>query len=103
MSTLALAETWTGRLVDATCMEQQKTMTTGCDATSTTTMFAVVVSGKTYRFDDAGNTKAMEALKSRADREANPNSPAAKRGIAAKVTGSKDGDNTIKVEEIDVQ
>ena len=100
-STLALAETWTGRLVDASCVEQQKAATT-CDPTSSTTTFAIVVSGKAYKFDDAGNTKTMDALKGRADRSSDPNKPPSPQ-ISAKVTGSKDGDNTLKVEAIEVQ
>jgi hypothetical protein len=100
-SALALAETWTGRLVDAGCVDQQKAAT-ACDPTSSTTAFAIVVSGKTYKFDEAGNTKTMDALKGRADRSADPNK-AVSTQIAAKVTGSKDGDNTLKVEAIEVQ
>jgi len=99
-SALALAETWTGRLVDASCVDQQKAVTT-CDPTSATTSFAIVVSGKPYKLDEAGNTKAMEALKGRADRSTDPNKPASPQ-ISAKVTGTKDGDN-LKVESIEVQ
>ena len=100
-SALALAETWTGRLVDANCAAQQKAATT-CDPTSSTTAFAIVVSGQAYKFDDAGNTKAMEALKTRADRSSDPNKPATPQ-IAAKVTGTKDADGSLKVEAIEVQ
>ena len=98
---LALAESWTGRLVDASCYDQQKSATT-CDPTSSTTTFALVAAGKTYKLDDDGNTKAVEAMKSRADRSANPNA-AASTSVTAKVSGTKDGDNTIKVESIQVQ
>ena len=100
-SALALAETWTGRLVDANCADQQKAVTT-CDPTSTTTMFAIVVSGKAYKLDEAGNTKAMEALKGRADRSADPDRPASTM-VSARITGTKDGDNTLKVDTIEVQ
>ena len=100
-SALALAETWTGRLVDANCAAQQKAATT-CDPTSSTTAFAIVVQGQAYKLDDAGNTKAMEALKGRADRSSDPNKPVSPQ-ISAKVTGTKDGDNTLKVETIEVQ
>ena len=99
-SALALAETWTGRLVDANCATQQKAATT-CDPTSSTTAFAIVVSGQTYKFDDAGNQKAAEALKTRADRSSDPNKPASPQ-IMAKVTGAKDGE-ALKVEAIEVQ
>lgn len=102
-SVLALAESFSGRLVDASCMDQQKSAAT-CDPTSSTTSFAILVAGKAAKFDDAGNAKAIEALKSRADRSANPTNPSTPPStqVAAKVTGSKDGDN-IKVEAIEVQ
>jgi hypothetical protein len=99
-SGLALAESWSGRLIDASCYDQQKSAT-ACDPTSSTTMFALVVSGQPVKLDDAGNSKAAEALKSRADRSTNPDAPAGKQ-VAAKVSGTKEGD-TIKVESIDVQ
>jgi hypothetical protein len=98
---LALAENWTGRLVDASCYDQQKSATT-CDPTGSTTTFALVASGKTYKLDDAGNTKAIEAMKSRADRSTNPNAPQSTT-VTAKVSGTKDGDNILKVEAIEVQ
>ncbi|HEV3199182.1 MAG TPA: hypothetical protein VGZ73_14815 [Bryobacteraceae bacterium] len=103
-TTLALAESWTGKLVDASCADQQKgdqqKMAT-CDATSSTTAFALVASGKIFKFDDAGNAKAAEALKSRADRAANPNAPPSTT-VTAKVTGTNEGDK-LKVESIEVQ
>ena len=97
---LALAENWTGRLVDASCYDQQKSAT-ACDPTGSTTMFALVSSGQAYRLDDNGNRKAAEALKNRADRSADPNAPGGKQ-VVAKVTGTKEGD-TIKVDTIDVR
>jgi hypothetical protein len=97
---LALADTWTGKLVDATCMDQQKNIK-ACSPTGTTTAFLVVSSdGKAYKLDDAGNAKAVEALKNRADRTA-PGAPTT-TDIAAKISGTKEGD-TIMVETIDVQ
>jgi hypothetical protein len=99
-SALALAESWTGRLVDANCYDQQKTAT-GCDPTTSTTSFTLVVSGNAYKFDSAGNSKAADALKSRADRSTDPAMPATK-AVSAKVTGTKQ-DATITVESIDVQ
>ena len=98
-SVLALAETWSGKLIDASCMEQQKSMA-ACTPNSTTTAFLVWVEGKSYKLDDTGNSKAVEALKNRADRTA-PDAPAT-TDISAKISGTKDGD-TIKVETIQVQ
>src|SRR5258707_15647159 len=96
---LALAENWTGKLLDAACYDQEKGAKP-CDATSTTAAFAVNVSGKVYKLDEAGNAKAAEAIKSRADRAADPSKPTSGE-IAAKVTGTMDG-QTIKVESIEV-
>lgn len=100
-SVLAFGETLTGRLVDATCFDQQKSATT-CDPTGTTGAFALIVSGKAYKLDDTGNTKAADALKNRADRSTDPTKSATAQ-IMAKVTGTKDGDSVLKVEAIEVQ
>jgi hypothetical protein len=99
-SALAFAESWSGRLVDSSCYDQQKSAT-ACDPTGSTTAFALVASGKAFKFDDAGNSKAIEALKNRADRSATPNAPPSTQ-VAAKVTGTKDGEN-LKVEAIEIQ
>jgi len=100
-SALALAESFNGRLVDSSCYDTQKKVA-ACDPTSSTTMFAIDVAGHVYKLDDTGNAKAVAAVKDRADRSTNPNAPA-KAEVMAKVTGTKDGDNTIKVESIEVQ
>src|SRR5262249_3029417 len=97
---LGLAESFTGRLVDASCYDQQKSATT-CDPSATTTSFALIVSGKAIKLDDAGNGKAAEALKGRADRAADPSKPASAQ-VMAKVSGKQEGE-TLKVEAIEVQ
>jgi hypothetical protein len=99
-SGLALAESWQGRLLDASCYEQHKSAAT-CDPTGSTTEFALFVANKPYRLDATGNSKAAEALKSRADRSSNPSKPTASM-INAKVSGSMEGEN-IKVDTIDLQ
>jgi hypothetical protein len=97
---LALAENFTGKLLDAACYDQEKGAKP-CDATAATTTFAVNVSGKVYKLDDGGNAKAAEAIKSRADRSADP-SKATTGEIAARVSGTMEG-QTIKVESIEVR
>ena len=97
---LSLAASWTGRLVDAACMDQQKSAAT-CDPSSSTTTFALFTSGKVYKLDDTGNTKAAEALKNRADRSTDPDNMTKTR-IIAKVTGKLQG-NILNVDTIDVQ
>jgi hypothetical protein len=98
---LAMAETFTGRLVDANCMDQQKSATT-CNPTSSTTAFALVARGGAMKLDDAGNAKAIEALKGRADRSADP-SKSPSSAVAAKITGTKGDDGSVKVDTIEVQ
>lgn len=100
-SVLALAETWQGRLVDASCYEQQKSVTT-CDPTSATNSFALFVANKPYKLDETGNSKAAEAIKSRADRSSDPTKPASSQ-VTAKVTGTQDGDGMLKVDSVILQ
>jgi hypothetical protein len=100
-SVLALAESWQGRLVDAKCYEQNKSATT-CDPTSSTNMFALLVADKPYILDQTGNTKAGEAFKNRADRSSDPSQPPSTQ-VMAKITGTKDGDNILKVETVELR
>ena len=97
---MAFAESWSGKLLDASCFDQKKT-SAGCDATSKSKAFALDVSGTVYKLDAAGNSKAADALKNRADRAADPNKPGATE-VTAKVNGAEKG-GTITVESIDVQ
>ena len=99
-STLAFAETWTGRLIDGNCANPDK-MAKECNAGSSTTSFLLVVDGKAHPFDPAGNKLAAEAIKNRADRAADPNAPKSSQ-INAKVTGDKDGD-VLKVASLEVE
>jgi hypothetical protein len=98
-STLALAENWSGNLLDASCYDKQKSAES-CDATSTTTAFALNVSGTIYKLDPSGNSKASTALKNRADRS-DPAKPQSTT-VAAKVVGTEKS-GMIAVENIEVQ
>ena len=99
-SVLALADNWSGTLLDASCYEQSQ-KATGCDATGTTSSFAISASGKVFKLDAGGNQKAAAALKSRADHVADPAKPAAKQ-IMAKVEGTESA-GTITATAVDVQ
>ena len=115
-SVWAFAESFTGRLIDASCYDQQKNAAT-CDPSGSSTSFALLVSGKAYKLDDAGNAKAVEALKNRADRSSDPakapsqdpTKPAvpdpkmAANQVMAKITGTTEGDSILKVEALEVQ
>lgn len=108
-STFALADNWTGKLLDASChdrQEQQKAApdknAQSCAATGQSTAFVVESGGKFYKLDSASNTKVMTALKNRADRTAPgaPGSPAP--DVMVKVDGSESA-GTISVTSIEVQ
>jgi hypothetical protein len=100
--TLALADNFSGKLLDSACYDQNKSAK-GCDATSSTTAFLLDVNGKVYQLDTTGNAKAADAMKSHAERSADPNKPAKGGAINARVSGVKDADNTIKVEMIEIR
>ena len=97
---LGMAEDFTGRLVDSSCYDQQKTAV-ACDPTSTSTSYALIVSGKALKLDQAGNAKASEAIKNRSDRVEDPNKPANNQ-LMAKISGTVNGE-TLKVDSIEVQ
>lgn len=101
VSAMAFAETYTGKLVDARCAEQQKDA--ACSPTASTAAFAIQVSGKTLKLDAEGNKKAAAALKestSSADRAKEPN--ATESQVMATVQGTLNGDE-IKVDSIEVK
>src|SRR6185437_13434207 len=101
-SVLAFAENWSGKLIDANCNDQkEQTKTMSCDASATTTAFAIDVAGKIYKLDAAGNTKAAAALRNRADRSTDPAKPTT-GAVTAKVSGTEK-DGVITTESVDVQ
>jgi hypothetical protein len=100
LSLTVYADDWTGNLVDAVCAQQQE-KTIPCDATAATTVFALDVSGKIYKLDPVGNTKAAAALKYHAAPvpDASGHVPTA---VPAKITGTEGG-GIIVVETISLQ
>jgi hypothetical protein len=96
---LLLAENYTGRLVDASCQAQNQT-NKPCDATGSTTAFLLESNGKLYKLDAGGNSKAAEAIKSRADRSAGGAQSSA--AMVAKISGAIDGE-VLRVEQIEIQ
>ena len=101
---LACAETWTGRLIDANCYDQQTEQKNigACVPTTATSSFAVYTAGKLFKLDEQGNTKAAAAIKDRADRSMDPQQPAS-GNLTVKVTGSVDQEGKLKVETLEVQ
>ena len=105
VSALAYAETWTGKLFDAGCVEQRKNeqKMEACAPTSGTASFAIQVSGKLLKLDADGNRKAAEAWREynhSADRAQDPE--VAAEPAMATVEGTLSGDE-IKVEAIRIR
>ena len=91
---LALAESWTGTVVDVMCKNKDLAgHTKQCALMCAKGGFGLVLAdGKFVKFDEGGNAKTLAALKS-ASKE---------KDLKAKVTGALDGD-VVKVETIEIQ
>ncbi len=93
-SAMALAETWSGTLVDVMCKGKDlASHTTKCAVGCSKSGYGLVLSdGKFVKLDEAGNAKALAALKATSK----------EKDLKAKITGTLDGD-TVQVESIDLQ
>ena len=93
-SCVAFAETWSGTLVDVMCKDKDLAgHTTKCAIGCAKSGYGLVMAdGKFVKFDEAGNAKALKALKA-ATKE---------KDLKAKVSGTMDGD-TVQVESVDLQ
>ena len=91
---LMLAESWSGKLVDANCKPDANSPNSAaatCAPTPETKVFGIQTpDGKVYRLDSAGNAKAADAVKSDPTK------------TTVKVSGSMDG-QMVKVDSIDLQ
>lgn len=111
-SAFCLAESWTGKLVDSSCMDRQGNttpsereqpnqlkMASACAPTRSTTTFGIELQdGRVLRLDSTGNAKAAEALRGNTASSSNTQSGA----INVTVTGTLEG-RTVKVESIELQ
>jgi hypothetical protein len=94
LSVAAFAETWNGTLVDVMCKDKDiaghtKKCALGCAKSG----FGLVTGdGKFVKFDEAGNAKALVALKG-TDKE---------KDLKAKVEGTLDGE-TVQVSSIAIE
>lgn len=94
LTSLSVADTFTGKLVDAVCKlaEGQDPSMARCGATSATQLFAIELpDANVLNLDAAGNQKAANAVKN--IKTANPH---------ATVTGAAEG-QIVKVETIEVR
>jgi hypothetical protein len=93
-STLALAETWSGTVVDVMCKKNDlASHTRDCAISCAKSGFGIVLADGTFiKFDERGNVKALAALKASAK----------EKDLKAKVTGAKKED-VIQVESIQIE
>lgn len=96
-SMAALAGEWQGYLMDSACAAKLKDKAashkTKCAIGCSKGGYGIVTAdGKYVKFDETGNAKALEALKSTSKDQ----------DLMAKVTGAMDGD-VIKVESISIR
>ncbi len=93
-SSALFGETWTGALVDVMCKNKDLAgHTRECALTCAKSGFGLVLAdGKFLKFDEAGNAKALGALKASGK----------EKELKAKVSGSKDGE-TIQVDSLELQ
>ncbi len=94
LTTLALAESWTGTVVDVMCKGKDLAgHTAKCAVSCSKGGYGLVLSdGKFVKFNETGNTKALAALKATGK----------EKDLKAKVSGSLDND-VISVESIEIQ
>jgi len=93
----ALADTWTGTIVDVMCKGKDlSSHTSKCAVMPNCAKsgFGVVLAdGKFLKFDETGNAMALKRLRSPSAKE---------KDLKVKVAGSRDGE-VIKVESFDLQ
>jgi hypothetical protein len=93
-STLALAENWSGTVVDVMCKKNDlASHTKDCAISCAKSGYGIVLAdGKFMKFDERGNVKALAALKASTK----------EKDLKAKVTGAKKED-IIQVESIQIE
>src|SRR6266436_5202509 len=90
----AFAESWSGTLVDVMCKGKDLAgHTTKCAVGCAKSGYGLVLAdGKFMKFDEAGNAKALAALKATSK----------EKDLKAKVTGTLDGE-TVQVQSVEIQ
>jgi hypothetical protein len=90
----ALADTWTGSLVDVMCKGKDlANHTKACNVSCAAGGYGLVLSdGKFIKFNEGGNARALAAIKATTK----------EKDLKAKVTGTLDGD-VIRVTAIEIQ
>jgi len=100
LSGAALAETWSGTLLDANCAHRHGDR--ACDAKKSTTAFLLDVNGTKYRLDFKSNDGARSAIEARSDKASNPFATKAVP-VSADVTGRLKSNGKIRADIIAVR
>ena len=98
------AESWTGKLLDASCYDTQKatiksneSLARTCAPTASTTDFAIQTSaGKVYKVNTSGNSALADDIRNgvlKKDKDGD---------MHATITGSRDGD-VVKVDSVNLE
>jgi len=89
---MCFGESWTGKLVDAGCVERHEQSIDECSPMRNTTAYAVKLpDGRLLRFDDTGNARAAELMKNRSG------------AVTVRITGLLEGPDAVRVDAIDIQ
>lgn len=100
LSGVALAETWSGTLLDANCLQRHHAERS-CDARSSTTAFVLDDNGTRYRLDGRSNYDAHSAMQERSDKASNPDATKAVP-VHAQITGRLRSNGKIRASVIGV-
>ncbi len=94
LGSLALAETWSGTVVDVMCKGKDlSSHTRQCAVSCSKGGYGLVLAdGKFYKFNETGNAKTLGLLKASAK----------DKDLKAKVSGTLDGD-VIQVQSVELQ
>lgn len=101
LSGIALAETWSGTLLDANCLHRHN-QAKSCDARTRTTSFVLDDNGTRYKLDARTNDAAHSAMLSRADKASNPDATTAVP-VTATITGHVRNNGKIRADTVAVR
>jgi len=101
LSGIGMAETWSGTLLDANCLNRHND-SRSCDAKPRTYSYVLDVNGTRYTLDGRSNDAAKSAMESRADKASNPEATKAVP-VHAQVMGHVKKDGKIRADVVAVQ
>jgi hypothetical protein len=101
LSTLALANSWSGRLLDESCYNRHQSKH-GCNARASSGSYVLATKGSVYRFTAGSNDGISRTLQSRHSRR-NPGRSPRGSPVWAGVVGTENDKGRIRVDRIGLQ